>query len=232
MLLLNTSKIKRFCLYCPGQFSHSSDDDRSSQFTTWIDEACRLNTNELYIDVYNLQLPLSLLTCKTLATSEISWGYTHYRNDSFNIPSSVYVTSLKILKVCPHYLPGKLIEKLICGCTVLVYLSVTGNFGYNKEIFTICVPNLKSLEVGLIGLCNSKIIIDNPNIEYLHWSEPGHSQYIAENLSSLVEERLNVLFDRLTPYAVKMFLSEASGVKSVLLYNCGIYVSLLSIYLI
>ncbi|KAF5757134.1 putative F-box domain, FBD domain, leucine-rich repeat domain superfamily [Helianthus annuus] len=206
-----TSKINLFRL----QFYETCVQKLSA--SSWIDKAVRLNVCELDIRSIQLELPLSLFTCKTLTKLRLErWACD---GKDWGCPSSVNLPCLKTLDVVVHSDPFVNAFKLIGGCPMLESLSLEVT---RRKKFAGCyifnIPTLKRLKLTFALVITSdinKVVLRVPNLEYLFLGGVLCSLFQMEDVSSLVEVSVSlrhIAYD----YLWVELLNGVSGVKSLL----------------
>lgn len=138
-----------------------------------------------YLEEFNgeipLQLPWTMFISKTLVDLTLD-GLI-----SLKIPPSVWLPSLKMEDV--RYENGDWAQKLIHGCLVLEYLKIYRGCE-SEEVLNISAPSLKHLVVTHLG-DGDQFIVNTPELEYLDRTYYWAKDLSLENLSSLMEARIN-----------------------------------------
>lgn len=144
-----------------------------------------------------LELPKSLVTCKTLVALKPGLNFI------INIPTSECFPSLKLLHVTFHH------PRVVCPsydsidfsyCPVLEYLTIDGSLGDDGFNFNISVSELKTLRIRLSpGRLRDgySFLINAPKLEKLDVQEGYLSDYTFENTKSLVEANVKVLYQHI-----------------------------------
>uniref|UniRef100_A0A251RTA2 Putative F-box domain, Leucine-rich repeat domain, L domain-like protein n=1 Tax=Helianthus annuus TaxID=4232 RepID=A0A251RTA2_HELAN len=213
-----TSKINLFRL----QFYETCVQKLSA--SSWIDKAVRLNVCELDIRSIQLELPLSLFTCKTLTKLRLErWACD---GKDWGCPSSVNLPCLKTLDVVVHSDPFVNAFKLIGGCPMLESLSLEVT---RRKKFAGCyifnIPTLKRLKLTFALVITSdinKVVLRVPNLEYLFLGGVLCSLFQMEDVSSLVEVSVSlrhIAYD----YLWVELLNGVSGVKSLLTQDVSFF---------
>ncbi|KAK9074363.1 hypothetical protein SSX86_006961 [Deinandra increscens subsp. villosa] len=190
---------------------------RESCVSDWIDQAVKLNVRELDIDVFQLTLPLSMFTCNTLTKLRLNRGI--HDKGVWECPSLVYLPSLKSLDISVYTNPFVNAFKLIHGCPMLESLSLEVNVHEkDEEDYIFDIPTLKRLKVTLRDSASviNKVVLRLPNLEYLLIGGTLCSNFVMEDVSSLVEACVsfsNVRLDR--SHLWVELLNGLSGVKSL-----------------
>ncbi|KAK1412160.1 hypothetical protein QVD17_33173 [Tagetes erecta] len=187
---------------------------RRSSVLSWIDEAIKLNVQELDVRVIMLEFPLSMLTCKTL--TKLRLRCRNYEHSVWTFPCSVNLPCLKTLDIAVSSNPFSNAFKLIHGCPVLENLSLEVAWRNNKEDYIFNVPTLKRLKLSLLKCVSviNNIVLNLPNLEYISLNGRMCSHYVMEDVSSLVEACVS--FHQLTfDYLWVELLKGLSGVKSL-----------------
>ncbi|KAI8549476.1 hypothetical protein RHMOL_Rhmol06G0027500 [Rhododendron molle] len=119
-------------------------------------------------------------------------GSNAERNGSLQIPASVWLPSLKILKMEDViYENGVSAQKLIHGCPVLEYLDFYRDDAKSGEVLNISVPTLKRVEVTCLGP-GQQLVFNTPTLEYLDLTYYWAEGFSLVNLSSLLEARIDI----------------------------------------
>ncbi|KAM5586461.1 F-box/LRR-repeat protein [Rosa sericea] len=216
LLVRDSAAIQKFHL----DFNNCHAEDLS-RIDGWIQTAVRCNVVELDLSVYSdaeemLELPESLLTCKTLEVLKL-------RSNSIKIPTSGCCPKLKFLYVKFSYPDNDSMD--FFQFPALEYLRIGGSLGYNGFSFNISVPELKSLRISLEPRDLGEpwnFLINAPKLEKLDVSEGFLSNYTFENTKSLVEASIDIITldddesDASANRATK-FLAGISGVKCLTL---------------
>ncbi|GJZ44784.1 probable alpha,alpha-trehalose-phosphate synthase [UDP-forming] 7 [Tanacetum coccineum] len=157
----------------------------------WISKAVTFNVSELDIEVTDVELPLSLFTCKTLTKFRL-----HYSYPQFSLPdcvSSINLPNLITLDINVASEPFYDAVKLIHCCPILVNLSLKIKWWDDKEDYTFNIPTLKRLKLSIFrsSLMVNKVILNVPNLECLIVDGVWYSLFVIEDLSSLVEANVS-----------------------------------------
>ncbi|GKC37722.1 FBD-like protein [Tanacetum coccineum] len=163
----------------------------------WISEAVRLNVSELDILVKQVDLPLSLFTCKTLTTFRLKF---HFQSEAlWACPSLVSLPCLKTLDIVVYSNPLESAFKLIHGCPILENLSLEITMPGSGENYYFEIPTLKRLTFIIAGSLktNHKVELNLPNLEYLSIRQNFRldSLFGIKDLSSLVEAKTSCGID-------------------------------------
>ncbi|KAK1412158.1 hypothetical protein QVD17_33171 [Tagetes erecta] len=186
--------------------------------SNWINEAVRLNVRELDIKVFQLGLPLSLFTCKTLTNLRLS----HSEDDKsgWECPCLVYLPCLKNLDVNVFGNPFVNAFKLISGSPILESLSLVISSHNGEEDYVFNIPTLKRLNLYLHDRSNTnKVVLNVPNLESLFVGGKMCSLFVMEDVSSLVAATIKChsIFGRGDMWVE--LLKGVSGVKSLSIGN-------------
>ncbi|XP_058219221.1 putative F-box/LRR-repeat protein At4g15060 [Rhododendron vialii] len=151
---------------------------------SWISIAIKRNVQKLELGYSQLcaeipiQLPQTMFICKTLVDLMLKGKV------SLQIPASVWLPSLKILKMEDIiYENGDSAQKLIHGCPVLEYMDFYREDAKSGEVFNISVPTLKRLEVTCLGP-GEQLVFNTPTLEYLDLTYYWAEGFSLVNLSS------------------------------------------------
>ncbi|KAL2589627.1 hypothetical protein AAZV13_13G241100 [Glycine max] len=179
--------IKRLCLY--NYSKPFSLDLIGSLVSTAV--AQNLEEMDLICNYYfEVTLPNTLFTCKTISVLKLSLGLTINLN---NI-SSIHLPSLKVLHVDVLYLvDDESIMRLFSGCPVLEELCYEEVKSNNSTSFKICVPSLKKLHLK----CHDKRVqVVTPSLEYLQVQETKVRDSLVGNLPNLLQAHADIYFDQ------------------------------------
>ncbi|XP_076929530.1 FBD-associated F-box protein At4g10400-like [Bidens hawaiensis] len=190
-----------------------------SSVSSWIDKAVRLNVRELDLQVIPLDLPLSMLTCKTL--TKLRLDLSGSKNDVWECESSVNIPCLKTLDIVVYTNQFVNVFKLIHGCPVLESLSLEVMFSDNRRDYVFHIPTLKRFNLTLVRCNNAvnKVVLHFPNLEHLSVGGMLGSWFVVNDLPPSVE--VSVSFDCEVSYEYTMFdlwgqfMRGISGVKSL-----------------
>ncbi|KAF5757159.1 putative F-box domain, FBD domain, leucine-rich repeat domain superfamily [Helianthus annuus] len=164
-----------------------------SKVSSWIDWAVRLNVRELDIHVIRLELPLSLLTCKTL--TKLSIGLSGRRYNVLGPQSPVNLPCLKTLDIVLWKTPFLIAFNLIHGCPVIEDLSLEVKDCGDEKLFKYNIPTLKRLKLTYAYVINdvkNTVVLNVPNLEYLFVGGVLYSSFVMEDLSSLIEASVSI----------------------------------------
>ncbi|KAJ0430577.1 putative F-box domain, leucine-rich repeat domain superfamily, F-box-like domain superfamily [Helianthus annuus] len=164
-----------------------------SKVSSWIDWAVRLNVRELDIHVIRLELPLSLLTCKTL--TKLSIGLTGRRYNVWGTQSPINLPCLKTLDIVLWKTPFLIAFNLIHGCPVIENLSLEVKDCGDEKLFKYNIPTLKRLKLTYAYVINdvkNTVVLNVPNLEYLFVGGVLYSSFVMEDLSSLIEASVSI----------------------------------------
>ncbi|KHN36811.1 FBD-associated F-box protein [Glycine soja] len=179
--------IKRLCLY--NYSKPFSLDLIGSLVSTAV--AQNLEEMDLICNYYfEVTLPNTLFTCKTISVLKLSLGLTINLN---NI-SSIHLPSLKVLHLDVLYLvDDESIMRLFSGCPVLEELCYEEVKSNNSTSFKICVPSLKKLHLK----CHDKRVqVVTPSLEYLQVQETKVHDSLVGNLPNLLQAHADIYFDQ------------------------------------
>ncbi|KAK9074358.1 hypothetical protein SSX86_006956 [Deinandra increscens subsp. villosa] len=152
----------------------------------WIDKAVSLNVREFDIRLIELDLPLSLFTCKTLTKLTLNRARGEYYD--WECPSGVDLPCLKTLDIHAYTKPFVNVFKLISGCPILETLSLEVEWNKDEEDYIFNIPTLKRMKLALqCSIRNNKIVLNVPNLECLFVGGNSCSHFVFEDVSSLVE---------------------------------------------
>ncbi|XP_076941900.1 FBD-associated F-box protein At4g10400-like [Bidens hawaiensis] len=190
-----------------------------SRVSSWIDKAVRLDVRELDMQVVPFELPLSLLTCKTLTNLRLDFSGS--KHDGWECASSVNLPCLKTLDIVVYTNPFVNVFKLIHGCPVLESLSLEVKFSDNTGDYVFDIPTLKQLKLILVtcGYAVNSVVLNVPNLEHLSVGGMLGSCFVVNDLPPSVE--VLVSFDCVVSYECTMldlwsqFMRGISGVKSL-----------------
>ncbi|XP_004300675.1 PREDICTED: F-box/FBD/LRR-repeat protein At5g56420-like [Fragaria vesca subsp. vesca] len=217
LLVRDSATIQKFHLHfeeCPAEYFSRVDG--------WLQVVVRCNVVELDLSVVSdgeemLELPNSLLTCKTLEALKLELNY------NIKLPTSWRCPKLKFFDVqftCPD---GDSMD--FSQFPALEHLGIGGSLGYIGFSFNISVPELKTLRICLgsetiTRPCN--FLINAPKLQKLDVSEGFLSNYTFKNTKSIIEASIEITTlkddkseasaDRATK-----FLAGISGVKCLTL---------------
>ncbi|KAI7742670.1 hypothetical protein M8C21_027813, partial [Ambrosia artemisiifolia] len=190
-----------------------------SSVSSWIDKVVRLNVCELDLQLVVHQLPLSMLTCKTLTKLRLDVSACKY--SVWECPSRVNLPCLKTLDIVVYSNPFDNAFKLVYGCPMLESLSLEVAWCDHRGDYVFKIPTLKRLKLTLLkcGYAVNRVVLHVPNLEYLYVGGMLGSWFVVEDLSSLVEACVS--FDCEVSSEVTLldlwgeFLKGISGVKSL-----------------
>ncbi|KAI8552775.1 hypothetical protein RHMOL_Rhmol06G0293900 [Rhododendron molle] len=174
----------------------------------WISTAIKRNVQKLELRYsarhhfdgqIPIQLPHMLFICKTLVDLRLNG------NISLNVPDSVWLPSLKILEIKEViYENGDSAHNLIHGCPALEDLHIYRLYFDKQKVLNISVPTLKRLVLIRLGddahllfsdydgESQHKLIVNTPKLEYLDIADDVAAEFSLENLSSLLDARINI----------------------------------------
>ncbi|XP_058220013.1 FBD-associated F-box protein At4g10400-like isoform X2 [Rhododendron vialii] len=197
----------------------------------WISTAIKRNVQKLelrYSEWHNfdgqipIQLPHMLFICKTLVDLRLKG------NISLKVPASVWLPSLKILEIKEViYENGDSAHNLIHGCPALEDLHIHRFYFDKQKVLNISVPTLKRLVLFRQGddghLLSSdddgesqhKLIVNTPKLEYLDITDCDSDEFSLENLSSLLDARINVGLCFSGPVSSSNLLKLLHGIANV-----------------
>ncbi|KAK1412150.1 hypothetical protein QVD17_33161 [Tagetes erecta] len=204
-----TSQLKSFRL----KFSFICVLDVS--VSKWIDLAVRLNVRELDINVLELDLPLSLFTCKTLTSLRLAY----HEHESWEFPSCVNLPCLKTLDIVVSDNPFNTAFKIIPGCPILENLSLDLAIRQNEHDYIFNIPTLKRLELtfrSIIDYVVNKVVLCLPNLKHLLVFGKIRSHFVMKDVSSLVDGE--------TPSALRYYLPMFPNMTHLELnsfWHCG-----------
>ncbi|KAJ0430771.1 putative F-box domain, FBD domain, leucine-rich repeat domain superfamily [Helianthus annuus] len=188
---------------------------RMSGVSSWIDKAVRLNVHELDIHVILAQLPVSLITCKTLTKLSID---CEIRNGLvWRCLCSVNLPCLKTLDIAVFDKPHENAFKLIRGCPVLESLFLTVTWLADEENYIFVIPTLKRMKLTILycmAPCTNNVVLNVPNLEYLFVGGVLCSYFFYEDVSSLVGASFSFTHVRCDSMWVDI-LKGTNGVKSL-----------------
>ncbi|XP_076941901.1 F-box/LRR-repeat protein At4g14103-like [Bidens hawaiensis] len=211
--LCKTSRLNLFRLH------FSKIRVKNSSVSSWINEAVKLNVNELDIQVINLGLPFSMFTCKTLTSLRL-YGDADVRYD-WEFPCRVNLPCLKTLDVAVYSDPCVGAFKLISGCPILENISLKVILRpKDDDDYLFNIPTLKRLNVTWPNdpYTINKVVLNVPNLEYLFVGGVLCSKFVMEDVSSLVEASVSIHRIRNCHVWVELF-KGLSGVKSLSVQN-------------
>lgn len=176
-----TSKqINSFCLIDDGvKFDHVDK---------WVNEVVQRNVRKFLFE--GSTISPCIFTCKTLTCLIL---HCHGPFSPRNIPTSFHLPNQKILNTDLIYPSGDFTEKLFSSCPVLEDLTIEGSA--DENILTISCPLLKRLTVRLEADCGIlvwKLVINAPNLRDLFLINMFTTEYIVENLGSVVTAELRM----------------------------------------
>ncbi|PWA50054.1 FBD-like protein [Artemisia annua] len=187
----------------------------TSVVSKWISKAVTFNVCELDIKVTDVELPLSLFTCKTLTKFRLDYSYPHCSLpdcvSSINLLPNLITLDINVASTLFYDA-----VKLIHGCPILVNLSLTIKWWDDKEDYTFNIPTLKRLKLSIFRSSRrvNKVILNVPNLECLIVDGDWCSLFVIEDLSSLVEANVscrvsheNLWFELLKVISEAKFLS-------------------------
>ncbi|XP_058192299.1 putative F-box/FBD/LRR-repeat protein At3g49030 [Rhododendron vialii] len=106
-------------------------------------------------------------------------------------------------------------HKLIHGSPVLEYLDILlGPAFESREVLNISVPTLKLLKVDHWGF-GDQFMVNSPKLEYLDLSYFWAEGFSLENLSSLLEARINIGYPDSGPISSTNILNLLRGMLSI-----------------
>ncbi|KAM5586460.1 F-box/LRR-repeat protein [Rosa sericea] len=195
LLVRDSSAIQRFHLHF-----NNCHAEHFSRIDGWISTAVRYNVVELDLSIDleeddMFELPISLLTCKTLKVLILSSMFI------INMPTSVCYCfpSLEILHIHFTVTYRDKISMDLFHFPVLEYLSIDGDLGHNVLDFNISAPELKTLRIDLYSLDYLhdlyNFFIDAPKLEKLDLQERSLPNFNFNNTKSLVEANLYIYHD-------------------------------------
>ena len=190
LILHNASHIHRFRLKCGQNF-------KSSHVNAWIYAALLRYAQELdlCVPMKNYKsLHCDLFRSKSLVYLKLVTKFV------LNVPAFVRLPCLRTLHLNSiEFLDDHSTHKLISSCPVLEKLFIEECGMKNIRCFNISAPALKCLimECAIIDeynteLCEYKIVIDAPNLEYLRLFDYVAEGYHLKNLNSLTEAQVHV----------------------------------------
>ncbi|XP_058220014.1 FBD-associated F-box protein At4g10400-like [Rhododendron vialii] len=168
----------------------------------WISNAIKRNVQKLelcYSARHNfdeqipIQLPHMLFICKTMVDLRLNG------NISLKVPASVWLPNLKILEIKEVIYENKdSAHNLIHGCPALEDLYIFMSYFDKQKVLNISVPTLKRLVLTRLGddghplFSEHKLTVNTPKLEYLDIADDVAVEFSLENLSSLLDARINV----------------------------------------
>ncbi|GMY31382.1 f-box/lrr-repeat protein [Fagus crenata] len=190
LILHNAPNIHRFRLKCGQNF-------KSSHVNAWIYAALLRYAQELdlCVPMKNYKsLHCDLFRSKSLVYLKLGTKFV------LNVPAFVRLPCLRTLHLNSiEFLDDHSTHKLISSCPVLEKLFIEECGMKNIRCFNISAPALKCLimECAIIDeynteLCEYKIVIDAPNLEYLRLYDYVAEGYHLKNLNSLTEAQVHV----------------------------------------
>ncbi|KAL8105214.1 hypothetical protein AgCh_029127 [Apium graveolens] len=193
--------VDKFCL-------SSSSGVCAIQFYTWVSAVVPCHLKELEVNsprirhtdmlstkFWQVDMPWSLFTCKTLTTLKLSGGSV------LNLPTRVCLPVLKILHLSSViYVDDASIQKLISGCPVLEDLDIERHEWDGVRVINITSPTLKRFSMqfflyGYIERCSYKISVSAPSLVYLKLADNMAVEYSLYDMPSLVEAQIGIYND-------------------------------------
>ncbi|KAJ0669163.1 putative F-box domain, FBD domain, leucine-rich repeat domain superfamily [Helianthus annuus] len=187
-----------------------------SKVSSWIDWAVRLNVREFDIHVIRLELPLSLLTCKTL--TKLSIGLSGRMYHIWGPQSPVNLPCLKTLDIVLWKTPFLIAFNLIHGCPVIENLSLEVKDCGDEKEFKYNIPTLKRLKLTYAYVTKdvrNKVVLNVPNLVYLFVGGVLYSSFVMEDLSSLIEASVSIREKEYRCYLLDGLLKGIRGVQSL-----------------
>ncbi|KAF5729028.1 F-box/LRR-repeat protein [Tripterygium wilfordii] len=137
---LRDSNIDKFHLSCDGLGD-------AVRIRRWFSAVARHNVRVASFSLWNCNKPFELrhcfFTCASLTELRI-----HVSGDALKMPTSIWFSSLKILKLCGVIFPDDhSTQKLFSGCPLLEELTISKCDWANVKAVCICCPNLHGLYI-------------------------------------------------------------------------------------
>uniref|UniRef100_A0A5B7CCT0 Putative F-box/RNI/FBD-like domains-containing protein n=1 Tax=Davidia involucrata TaxID=16924 RepID=A0A5B7CCT0_DAVIN len=207
---------------CLGKFRVKCGQmDDMFHINTWVCAAIGRNVQELDLciisDKQPMELPRSLLTCKTLVVLKLGHEIV------ISVPASglVCFPNLKILHlISVKYANDDSVHKLFSSCPVLEDLLIKLIEADNELTFSICASALKRLTIETGG-DDCKFEINAPALQYLNFKDHVFEDFSVQNLSSLVQANvyLSDIYDIDCVFSDIVFklLEQPSNVKFLFL---------------
>lgn len=183
---------------------------------SWISTTIKRNVQKLELQYFDFNREIPIQLPRTLFISKTLVDLTLDKMISLKIPASIWLPSLKVLKMVD--LRSENVDsdhKLIHGSPVLEYLDfLLGPALESKEVLNIFVPTLKRLKVDPWGI-GDQFMVNSPKLEYLDLSYFWAEGFSLENLSSLLEARINIGYPDSGPISSTNILNLLHGITNV-----------------
>ncbi|KAM7492498.1 hypothetical protein LguiA_035419 [Lonicera macranthoides] len=194
----SNSPIHKFSLNCylnPSQDIH--------RLHNWICEAIRHNVKHLDIVINSqwkpFELPRSLYICQTLVVLKVS---AQIDLKLFNPRSSISLPFLKVLHlVYVNYMDDASASMLLSGCPILEEFFLWRKLHDGVENVNVCSPRLKRFTLGYYDKYTKhssthRVRVCAPSLEYLHIVNELSEDIVLEDMSSLIEAKLDLSLPR------------------------------------
>ncbi|XP_063939925.1 F-box/LRR-repeat protein At4g14103-like isoform X2 [Daucus carota subsp. sativus] len=193
-----------------------------NQIYTWVSAVLPCHLKELQVtstsvrqtpssELWQVDLPWSLFTCKTLTTLKLCGGFV------LRIPTRVCLPALKILHLdSVIYVDDVSIQNLLSGCPVLEDLDIERRNWDGVQVIDITSPTLKrfSLQFFLydhFGRFPYKISVSAPSLLYLKLADNMAVKYSVDKMPSLVEAQIGI-YNYNSPSSLKL-VKEVAHVR-------------------
>ncbi|XP_071702267.1 F-box/FBD/LRR-repeat protein At5g22660-like [Rutidosis leptorrhynchoides] len=150
---------------------------RRGSIAKWIDNAFRLNAQDIYLDVHSLELPLSFFNFNSLTWLHLS----SIDSRSIRVPNVFCLPNLEYIRfflINPH---KELTEKLFRSCPNLeeLHIRVTGH--HEDQVYDISSSSLMLLDINLCGFSFNppKVILNVPNLDDITIKETIGVDYVV-----------------------------------------------------
>ncbi|XP_059660743.1 putative FBD-associated F-box protein At5g56410 isoform X2 [Cornus florida] len=208
VFMLNVSDLRDLHLKC-------SRIDDVSHLNAWISAAVARNVREIYISlpVKEYNATRDLFTCKSLVVFTLCGKFV------LNVPTSVCLQNLKILRLVLVTFSDDSINRLFPSCPMLQHFSMIACVWVNVGVFNIFAPSLKSLSIRGISCHDNtfswkhKIVLNAPNLQLLDYNDYVTEGYSMNNLNALVQAKIVLFGTSVRDNSVKELVEGISKVQ-------------------
>ena len=186
LLQTEPNSIKSFRISCRDLSFDPSD------VTSWVSTAMRRKVQKLHLSLIpkeTFKLPRSFYSCETIVELKLVGNF------NLNVPTPVYLPSLKKLSLIRVIYAKDAFDMLVCGCPVLEDLSVQTECDIAWKTCPVALKNC-SIEFIRFKGDNYKLDINASSIQCLSLTgKLNGDNYHIRNTNSLVEAKFYVFAD-------------------------------------